>query len=197
MFLFSQSVTPAVRSHLDAQVAFLNDMSKSWSRSIQNVIDANIQLSQTLLEESNIAGQQLLTTNHPTDVISAAASRAQPAADKLRAYQQHLSRVVADSQVDLARVAEQHVQETSRTARTLADEVARVASEETQNNLRTQHDTIRNFRDPFQNGSVHRGNLQSGANGADGAAHDDTFRGSAQGGLNVGQQQGKSAAKAG
>ena len=42
-------------------------MSKSWSRSIQNVIDANIQLSQTLLEESNIAGQQLLTTNHPTD----------------------------------------------------------------------------------------------------------------------------------
>ena len=188
MFPFSQSVTPAVRSHLDAQVAFLNDMSKSWSRSIQNVIDANIQLSQTLLEESHIAGQQLLTTNHPTDVISAAASRAQPAADKLRAYQQHLSRVVADSQVDLARVAEQHVQETSRTARVLADEVARVATEETQNHLRTQHDTIRNFRDPFQNGSVHRGNLQSGANGADGAAHDDAFRGSVQG---------KSAAKAG
>ncbi|GAA5025707.1 hypothetical protein GCM10025794_10750 [Massilia kyonggiensis] len=74
---------------------------------------------------------------------------------------------MADSQVDLARVAEQHVQETSRTARTLADEVARVASEETQNSLRTQQDTLRNFRDPFQNGSVHRGNLQSAGNGAD------------------------------
>lgn len=207
MFLFSQSVTPAVRSHLDAQVAFLNDVSKSMSRSLQNFIDANIQLSQTLLEESNIAGQQLLTTNHPTDAISAAASRAQPAAEKLRAYQQHLSRVVADSQVDLARVAEQHVQETSRTARTLADEVARVASEETQHSLRTQQDTLKNFRDPFQdgraNGSVHRGNLQSGAHGAEGGlhaeadAHDGTFRGSVQGGVNVGQQQGKSAAKAG
>jgi len=205
MFLFSQSVTPAVRSHLDAQVAFLNDMSKSVSRSLQNLIDANIQLSQTLLEESNIAGQQLLTTNHPTDAISAAASRAQPAADKLRAYQQHLSRVVADSQVDLARVAEQHVQETSRTARTLADEVARVASEETQNSLRTQQDTLKNFRDPFQdgraNGSVHRGNLQSGANGANGGIHaeadmhDGTFRGSVQGGAQAGQP-GKSAAKA-
>jgi phasin family protein len=204
MFLFSQSVTPAVRSHLDAQVAFLNDMSKSWSRSIQNIVDANIQLSQTLLEESNIAGQQLLTTNHPTEVISAAAARAQPAAEKLRAYQQHLSRVVADSQVDLARVAEQHVQETSRTAKNLADEVARAASEETQHSLRTQQDSIKNFRDPFQearaNGSVHRGNLQSG-NGADAGAraeadtHDGTFRGSVQGGMPVGQQ-GKSAAKA-
>jgi phasin family protein len=205
MFLFSQSVTPAVRSHLDAQVAFLNDMSKSVSRSLQNIIEANIQLSQTLLEESNIAGQQLLTTNHPTEVISTAASRAQPAADKLRAYQQHLSRVVADSQVDLARVAEQHVQQTSRTARTLADEVARVASEETQNNLRTQQDTLKNFRDPFQdghaNGSVHRGNLQSGTNGGNSGIHaeadmnDGTFRGSVQGGAQAGQQ-GKSAAKA-
>jgi phasin family protein len=205
MFLFSQSVTPAIRSHLDAQVAFLNDMSKSWSRSIQNIVEANIQLSQTLLEESNIAGQQLLTTNHPTELISAAASRAQPAADKLRAYQQHLSRVVADSQVEMARVAEQHAPETSRTARTLADEVARVASEETQNSLRTQQDTLKNFRDPFQHagasGSVHRGNLQSGGNGSEAGMHveadarDGTFRGNVQGGQQAGQQtpQGKSA----
>jgi hypothetical protein len=71
--------------------------------------------------------------------------------------------------------------------------VARVASEETQNSLRAQQDTLKNFRDPFQdgraNGSVHRGNLQSGANGADGGVHaeadthDGTFRGSVQGGV--------------
>jgi phasin family protein len=207
MFLFSQSVNPAIRSHLDAQVAFLNDVSKSWTRSIQNIVDANIQLSQTLLEETNIASRQLLTTTQPTEVISAAASRAQPAADKIRAYQQHLSRVVADSQVELARVAEQHVPETSRTAKTLADEVARVASEETQNSLRTQEDTLKNFRDPFQqsgaSSSIHRGNLQSAGNGAEGGAYaeaDARSRGNVQGGTQAGQQgqqQGKSATKAG
>jgi phasin family protein len=205
MFLFSQSVTPAVRSHLDAQVAFLNDVSKSWSRSIQNIVEANIQLSQTLLEETNIASQQLLTTTHPTEAISAAASRAQPAAEKLRAYQQHLSRVVADSQVELARVAEQHVPQTSRTAKSLADEVARAASEETQNSLRTQQDTLKNFRDPFQqsdaNGGVHRGNLQSGGSGArvEADAHGASFQGNVQGGAQAGQQgqqQGKPATKA-
>jgi phasin family protein len=208
MFLFSQSVTPAIRSHLDAQVAFLNDMSKSWSRSIQNIVEANIQLSQTLLEETNIASQQLLTTTRPTEALSAAASRAQPAAEKIRAYQHHLSRVVADSQVELARVAEQHVPQTSRTAKSLADEVARAASEETQSSLRTQQDTLKNFRDPFQqgggNGSAHRGNLQSGGNGAEAGVRveaetrDGTIQGNVQGnvqGSQQGQQHGKSAGK--
>ena len=205
MFLFSQAVTPAVRSHLDAQVAFLNDMSKTWSRSIQSIVEANIQLSQTLLEESNLASQQLLTTNHPTEVLSAAASRAQPAAEKLRAYQQHLTRVVADSQAELARVAEQHVPETSRTARTLADEVARAASEETQKSLRTQQETLKNFRDPFQEaratGSAQRGNLQSGGNGAESGSRaeagmqDTAYRGSVQGSPQTGQQ-GKGASSA-
>lgn len=154
MFPFSQSVTPAVRTHLDAQMSFLNDMSKSLFRSFQQLCDLNIQLTQTMLEETALTGQQLLTADRQTDVINAAASRAQPATDKLRAYQQHISRVAADAQVELARVTEQHVQETTRTARALADEVARVASEETERNMRNQQETMRKFSDPFaQNGS--------------------------------------------
>ena len=154
MYPFSQSVTPAVRSHLDAQMSFLNDMSKSMFRAFQQLCELNIQLTQTLLEEGAITSQRLLTADRHTDVIGAAASRAQPATDKLRAYQQHVSRVAADAQVELARVTEQHVQETTRTARALADEVARVASEETERNVRTQQETIRKFSDPFaQNGA--------------------------------------------
>jgi phasin family protein len=149
MYPFSQAVTPAVRSHLDAHVAFLNDMSKSLSRSFQNFCELNIQLSQTLLEESNIASQQFLTREHATDLLSVAASRAQPASDKLRAYQQHVSRIAADAQVDLARVTEQHVHETSRTARALADEVARNATEDAEYSIRQQQETMKNFRDPF------------------------------------------------
>ena len=152
MYPFPQSVTPAIRSHLDAQVAFLNDLSKSFARSLQKFSELNIQLSQTLLEEGNIASQKLLTTDRPTEVINIAASRAQPAAEKLRSYQQHVSRTLADSQVELARVTEQHVQETSRTARALADEVARATSQETEQNIRNQQEILRNFRDPFQQG---------------------------------------------
>ena len=173
MFPFSHSVTPAVRSHLDAQMSFFNDMSKSLSRSFQNLCELNIQLSQTMLEESNIAGQQLLTIHNPTDAINVAASRAQPAADKLRAYQQHISRVVADSQSELARVTEQHAPIASRTARDLADLVAHAAAEETEKGQAKQQEILKSFRDPFekhgaarQNGGMGaHGNMQSGAYG--------------------------------
>jgi len=149
MYLFSQSVHPAVRTHLDAQTAFMNDVSKSFFQSFQQMCDLNIQLVQTMLEESAIAGQQLITADRHSEVISAAASRAQPTSEKLRAYQQHISRLAADAQVELARVTEQHVQTTSRTARALADEVARTASEETERGLRKSQETVERFTDPF------------------------------------------------
>lgn len=185
MYLFSQSVHPAVRTHLDAQTAFMNDMSKSLFQSFQQMCDLNIQLVQTMLEETTLTSQQLLTADRQSELISAAASRAQPASEKLRAYQQHISRLAADSQVELARVAEQHVQNTSRTARALADEVARTATEETERGLRKQQETVQRFVDPFvrpgyagngeakvqgsSSGSVHSsGNGSVGLQGAQG-----------------------------
>lgn len=181
MFPFSQSVTPAVKTHLEAQVAFMNDMSKSMFRSFQQLCDLNIQLTQTMIEESTLASNSMLTADRQTEVISAAASRAQPATEKLRAYQQHVSKVAAEAQVELARVTEQHVQETTRTARALADEVTRVASEETDRSMRTQQETIRKFSDPF-----HTGDGQMRGNGGDqaraaGASMQSSSPGSAQG----------------
>jgi phasin family protein len=172
MYPFAQSVTPAVRTHLDAQISFMNDLSKSMFRSFQQMCDLNIQLAQTLLEETTLASQQVMTHQRPTEALSAASVRAQPAAEKLRAYQQHISRVAADTQVELARVTEQHVQETTRTAKALADEVHRAASEETERGMRTQQETMRKFTDPFQNmGAGSRGNggaasMQNGQSGS-------------------------------
>lgn len=167
MYPFSPSVTPAVRTHLDAQVSFFNDFSKSLSRTFQHMCELNMQLGQTMLEETAIAGHQLLTTQNPTDAISVTAARAQPATEKLRAYQQHISRMVADTQVDLARVTEQHVQETSRTARDLAEQVARCAIEEKERAVRDQQQLMKNFRDPFEyqrgNGAHASGSMQNGS----------------------------------
>ena len=167
MYPFSPSVTPAVRTHLDAQVSFFNDYAKSLSRTFQHMCELNMQLGQTMLEETTIAGHQLLTTRNPTDIMSVTAARAQPASDKLRAYQQHISRMAADTQVDLARVTEQHVQETSRTARDLAEQVVRSAAEETERSQRDQQQRMKDFRDPFEhqrgNGAHANGSMKDGS----------------------------------
>jgi phasin family protein len=179
MYPFSQIVTPAAKTHMEAQLSFFNDVSKSLFRTVQQYSDLNIQLAQTMLEEGTTAGQHVITSHRPTEAIAAVASHAQPAAEKLRAYQQHLSRIAADTQVDLSKVTEEHVQETSRTAKALAEEVARTTSEETEKTLRSHQDAVEKFTDPFfsQDGSRQQSRgefragsqtMQSGQNGAEG-----------------------------
>jgi phasin family protein len=180
---------------MDAQTAFLNDMSKSMFHSFQQMCNLNIQLVQTMLEETATAGQQLLTADRQTELWSAAAGRAQPIADKLRAYQQHISRLAADAQVDMARVSEQHVENTSRTARTLAEEVARTASEETERGLRAQQETVRRFADPF-NRSGNGGTSQSPMWSEAGATmQSGAQQGASQGGAHGSMQQGAGASQ--
>ena len=149
MYPFPQSVNPAVRAHIEAQSAFMNELSQTVSRAFQQVFQLNMQLGQTLLEEATGTAQRMLTADRPADALSAAASRAQPATDRLRSYQQQLSQLAATTQVDLTRASEQHVQETSRTARALASEVTRVSAEEADKNLRQQEETVKTSRDAF------------------------------------------------
>jgi phasin family protein len=128
MYPFSQAANPALRTHIDAQTSYLNDISKSVFRSFQQMCDLNIQLMQTMLEETALASRQLLAADAQHEVLSAATSRAQPATDKLRAYQQHLSRLAADVQVELAQVTEQHAQNTARNAACARSRRPRAAS---------------------------------------------------------------------
>ena len=150
MFPYSKSVNPAVRTHLDSQVAYFNDLSNMMSQSFQQVCQANMQLGQTMLEEVMNAGQRMFTAGNGPEAFGVAASSAQPASDKLRAYQQHISQLAADAQVELARVTEEHAPKTSQSAQALVQEVRRVAVEETDRHLRQQEERLQNFRDPFQ-----------------------------------------------
>ena len=175
MYPFPQSVNPALRSHIDAQIAFFNELSQTMSRSFQQIGQLNMQLTQTLFEQAANTGQRLLTTGRSIEAMSDAASRAQPVTETLRAYQQHLSKIASATQVDLTQVTERHVQETSRTARALADDVTRAAVEETNKSMRQQEETVKNFRDPFEQqggrgdrvGAQFQGNLQSSGGDAD------------------------------
>lgn len=192
MYPFPQSVNPAVRSHIEAQTAFLNELSQTVLRSFQQVFQLNMQLGQSLLEEATGAAQRMLTADRPADALSAAASRAQPASETLRSYQQQLSQLAATTQVDLTRASEQHVQETSRTARALASEVTRVSAEEADKGLRKQEETVKHSRDAFLQeaqrgasvGAEYLNQLQGDAAGAqpDGQAGPPRTPGNQQGG---------------
>lgn len=149
MFPFSQSITPAAKNHVQAQVSFFNDMSRSLFQMFQQFNEVNLQLAQTWLEDVATTSQAVITVDKPTEVFTITAARAQPAADRFRAYQQQLSKIAAEGQTTLVRVAGEHADETARAAREFSDEVTRVTSEETERTLRKQHDTMRQLANPL------------------------------------------------
>lgn len=55
MYPFAQSITPAVRTAIDAPTAFVNEMSTSMFRSFQQICELNIKLAQTMLDTTRTA----------------------------------------------------------------------------------------------------------------------------------------------
>jgi phasin family protein len=127
---------------MDAQLSMFSDMSQQLFGTMQKVNALNIQIAQTLMEDSLKGAQQVLSAQNPQEALSIAASQAQPTAERLRVYQQQISSIAASTQVDLAKSAETHVPQTSRTAAALAEEVARRASEETAKATQRQRDAM-------------------------------------------------------
>ena len=149
MFNFSQADSPAARAHLDSQFSMLADLSKQVFNAMQRINELNIQVTQTIMEETLANTKQVLAANGPTEALSVIAGQAQPNAEKLRAYQQRLTDIAAGTQLNLAKTAEVHVPQTARTAQDLAGEVARRASEDTEKVTQRQKAAMEKLTTPL------------------------------------------------
>jgi phasin family protein len=149
MFFFNQQLPPSARAHLESQFAFASEMSKQLFGAVQRFNELNIQITQSALQDTLANTREVFSAQDPYDALSLAAGQTQPAAERLRAYQQQLTDIAARTQVDLARTAETHVPETSRTASAMADEVARRAAEETQKATQRQRATLEKMASPI------------------------------------------------
>lgn len=147
--MLSETITPAVKSHLEAQLSFYNDITKRMFDSAQQIVELHLHLSQTFIDELMAASQQLLSAKDPAEFASIMATQTQPAVEKVRAYQQRLSSILAGTQAELTKAAETHMPETSRTAVAVADELMRKASEETEKATQRQKEVIERIGKPL------------------------------------------------
>ncbi|HEY4540746.1 MAG TPA: phasin family protein [Noviherbaspirillum sp.] len=132
MYSFQQQMTPAVQDYMNAQYAMLTDLSQRAFQSVQKINELNMEIARSAMEDSFKNAQQVMTAQDPYEAASIAASQAQPAAERLRGYQQELSTIAAKTQAELARAAEAHVPNASRTAAAVADDVARRVKEQSE-----------------------------------------------------------------
>lgn len=140
--MFTNSISPALQAHLDAQLDFVTELSRKMFDTALRVNELNMRLAQELLEEVATANHHMLTARGGSEAMSLAASHLQPGSDKLRQYQQKLSHLMADANVEINRTAENHLPEASRTAVAFADELVRKTAEETEKAAQRQREMI-------------------------------------------------------
>ena len=138
----SPSLSPALKSHLEAQCNFAAELSRKMFDTVQQLSELHLRRAQDLLQEWSSASQQLLCARDTGEFMSLAAAQVQPGGDKLRQYQQQLGNLVANANVEMNRTAENHLPEASRTAVAFADEVVRKTAEETEKATQRQREMI-------------------------------------------------------
>ena len=140
--MFTQAITPAIKNHLEVQLAFFTDLSKKAFDTVQRFSELNLQLAQELLEDATNTNHQLMQAKNITEFASAATTQAHPTTEKLRNYQQRVTNLVANANAELTKTAESHMPEASRTAAAVADEVVKRASEETEKATQRQREVM-------------------------------------------------------
>ena len=166
MFYFDQpQVSPAMKSQFDAQFSFFSDFSKKMFEGVQKLNELNVQVATTIFDESLSSTKQLLTSTDSNEAISIAASQVQPAAEKVRAYQQHLQNIFAETQASAAHTLESHVPKAVRATEAVVTEVAQKASEETAKATQRQKQAFEKLTTPIPSNAEragHNGGAKAG-----------------------------------
>lgn len=147
--LYQPTDSPAVKSELDAQFAFVTDLSKKMFEAAQKMNELNVQVANTVFEESLACTNQLLSSES-NEALSIIAGQAQPAAEKIRAYQQHVRNILVETQAGVALTFESHVPKTARAAEAVVKEVAQKASEETAKVTQRQQEAMVKLTTPIK-----------------------------------------------
>ena len=151
MFYFNEpSISPAAKSQLDTQFACFSDLSKKMFEGVQKLNELNVQVATTVFEESLNSTKQLLSSNSSNEALSIAAGQAQPAAEKIRAYQQHVQSIIAETQAGAAQTLESYVPKTVRATEAVVNEMAQKASEETAKVTQRQQEAMAKLTTPMK-----------------------------------------------
>jgi phasin family protein len=151
--MLTQSITPAIKSHIEVMLSFMTDLSGKILETTQKISELNLQLTQGLIDEMTTTNWQLMSAKDPVEFASVAATHIHPSTETLRNYQQGLSNLIANANVELTRTAESHLPEASRTAAALADELARTASEEAAKATQRQRAVIEKMNESARQGA--------------------------------------------
>lgn len=172
MFTLPEQFSAATKANLDAQLAILSSLTGKAIESVEKVVELNLTVAKTALEESKVTVEKIIGAKDPQDFLSFTTASAQPSADKALAYARHLFAITNSAQSEFAKAAEAHVADTNRKVVAFVDEISKHAPAGSENAVALLKSTISNASagyDQFNKSAKHavevfESNLNSAVN---------------------------------
>lgn len=127
MFSFQETLSAATKTNLESQLALISALTNKTFESFEKVIDLNLNVAKTSLEESTANVQQLLAAKDAQEFFSLSAAQAQPSAEKAMAYSRHLASIASSAQAEFTKAAEAQIAEGNRKVIALVEEISKNA----------------------------------------------------------------------
>jgi phasin family protein len=114
MFSIPEQFSAASNAHYNAQLAVINALTSKAFEGVEKLVDLNLSLAKSSLEESNAAVKQLLTAKDAQEWLSLSAAHLQPNTEKALAYSRQVADIASGLQAEITRTAETQIAENSR-----------------------------------------------------------------------------------
>lgn len=144
MFAIPEQFSAATKTNFETFFAAYSDLTNKAFEGVSKIVDLNINVAKTSLEESAAATKQLLSAKDPQEFFSLSAAQAQPSAEKALAYGRQLASITSSTQADLTKAAEAQIAETNRKVIALVDQVSKNAPAGSENVIAFVKSTIGN-----------------------------------------------------
>lgn len=128
-------LSSATRTHLSAQISFATSMAESMIETVEKLMGLNLQAARASMDMSLGSAQQLMSAKDPQDFVNVSSSQIQPHADILMTYVRHLSNIASGTHMQLARLTQDKVNESSREIASLLDELGKGTPEGSQSSI--------------------------------------------------------------
>jgi deoxyribose-phosphate aldolase len=121
-----ETITPAVKEHMDARIAYYSDLTHEVLHSMQQLTEVNMQFGRDWLKSSTAALRGGLA-QPPTERSAELAPAAQATLQRLQDYHQQLVKLASELQEKITGVVQHHGPQAVKTATGLASAGQQVA----------------------------------------------------------------------
>ena len=123
MYNIPEQVSSFSKSNADAVIGF----AVIAAAGTQRFADFQLQITKAAFADAVAQAQAIAGAKDPQELVNLGTATAQPAAEKVAAYVQHVYAMAAQTQSEIGAFVDKHIAEANRTLATLIDETAKHA----------------------------------------------------------------------